>query len=382
MLAQVIEPMSTGTFFEEFWTKQFVHIPGSPDKLADLFSWDVLNRTLEQARFPSSRLVLFKAGQKVDPSRYLQEERVNATGLTNELANGATLILNACEEVHPPLQNLCAELERTFHVYVHVNLYAGWRKDNGFSVHWDDQDNLILQIAGRKHWKVWAPTRAFPFKNDVVDTSSSTKPEGPPIWEGVLEPGGVLNMPRGWWHVAYPMDEPCLHLTVTIKNLHGIGLLRWFAHTMKSSEAARMPLPLIASEQQQRAWLDAVWQDLRASWGPELLNRYLAYADEQAVSRPSLKLPHVASASTSVNKDTPLRLALPRPLGFHVDNGSTRLQARGIDWQMKSHLVPILESFNDGEPHTLAELAPGGSPEAAVLLKALVMKGVLRRAGE
>lgn len=381
MLAQVLAPMSTGTFFEEYWTKRFVHIPGSADKLADFFSWDVLNRTLEQDRFSASRLVLFKAGQKVEPARYLQQERVNANGLTNELANGATLIFNNCEEVHPPLQDLCVELERMFHVYVHVNLYAGWRKDNGFNVHWDDQDNLILQIAGRKHWKAWEPTRAFPFKNDVVDTSSSTKPDGPPVWEGILEPGGVLNMPRGWWHVAYPMDEPCLHLTVTIKNLHGIGMLRWFAHSMKTSEAARMPLPLVASEKQQRAWLDAVWQDLKAAWGPDVLGGYLAHVDEVATPRPAVKLPHVTSASTSVNTDTPLRLARPRPLGFHVDNGSTRLRAHGVDWQMKSHLMPVLQRFNDGQAHTLAELAPGGSAEVALVVKALVMKGVLQRAG-
>jgi ribosomal protein L16 Arg81 hydroxylase len=117
------------------------------------------------------------------------------------LTNGATLILNSCEEVSPPLRALCVHLQRLFHVGVIVNLYAGWRHDNGFDVHWDDQDTLILQVSGRKHWKVWEPTRLHPFKEDLVDTSPKTKPETPPIWDAVLDcsvcrgDGGTLRIP-------------------------------------------------------------------------------------------------------------------------------------------------------------------------------------------
>jgi ribosomal protein L16 Arg81 hydroxylase len=130
-----------------------------------------------------------------------------------------------------------------------VNLYDGWRCDNGFNVHWDDQDNLILQVAGRKHWKVWNQTRHYPFKEDVVDTS--VPPTGEPAWDGILEAGGLLSIPRGAWHVAYPLDEPSPHLTVTIKNHTGIDLPRWLAEQLKSSEAARMAIPLMAPPEER-----------------------------------------------------------------------------------------------------------------------------------
>jgi ribosomal protein L16 Arg81 hydroxylase len=380
MLADLLAPISTEKFFAEFWTKQFTHIPGPPEKLAHLFPWGVLNRVLEQHRFTAHRLDLVKAGQHVDPARYLDRERVDASGLTNELENGATLIFNFCEEAHPPLRELCTSLERLFHVDVYANLYAGWHKDNGFEVHWDDQDNLILQVAGRKYWKVWAPTRLCPFKQDIVDTSPKTKPDGPPSWEGVLEQGGVLNMPRGWWHVAYPMEEPCLHLTVTIKNLHGIGLLNWFAHQMKASQAVRMALPIVASEDERRAWLDSVWKDVQAAWGPDILDRYLAHVDGRAKPRSLLRLPDVASACAAVGRSTPVQLALPRPLTFQTSGASARFVARDTDWETSSELVPSLDRFNDGLPHTIAELSPDGSAKLAPLLTALVMKGVLRRA--
>jgi hypothetical protein len=385
MLADLLAPLSLVSFLGEYFTRRFVPVvPGPSDKFKDLFSWDVLNRSLEQHRFPAphlppARLRLVKAGETLKPDTYLNGDRVNASGLMKQLANGATLALNFCDEVHPPLQELARELERLLHANVHVNVYAGWRRDNGFDIHWDDQDTLILQIAGRKHWKVWPPTRPYPFKHDVVDTSLKTKPDGPPVWDHVLEQGGLLSIPRGWWHVAYPMDEPCMHLTVTIVNPNGIDMLHWLANRMKTSEAARMDLPVLASNEDRRAWLEAVHRDLTAAWTNDVLDRYLADLDGSANLRPSLCLPEVAAPPTpSIDRTTALQLALPRGLRFQMMNGTAQFSAAGIEWQTTGDLVPALNRFNDGLPHTAAELAPTGGAALTTMLAALVMKGVLR----
>src|SRR5947199_6443406 len=49
-----------------------------------------------------------------------------------------------------PIRYLATSLARTLRAAVYVNLYAGWRTENGFPVHWDDQDVLILQLEDRK----------------------------------------------------------------------------------------------------------------------------------------------------------------------------------------------------------------------------------------
>ncbi len=380
-LADLLAPMPPEEFFGEFWARRVVQIPGAADKFTPLFSWPVLNRALEQHHFQPNQLSLVKEGRPVSPALYLAGTRVNAEALLRELAQGATLILNYCDEVHPPLRNLCRSLERLFHVDVQTNVYAGWRTDNGFNVHWDDQDNLILQVAGRKRWKVWEPTRSCPFKRDVVDTSPATKPAGPPIWEGVLEPGSLLNIPRGWWHVAYPLDEPCLHLTVTVATLTGIGLLQWLAHEMKTSDAARQPVPIIASEEERRAWLNEIWRDLSRVWRPDLVTRYLAHVDKRAQSARFLKLPDLAAVSMeAVGPSTPLQLTLPRPLGFQITGSTARIFANDMEWQTTSNLVPLLDAFNDGLPHTIADLVDDPSAKVPGLVVALAMKGILRPA--
>lgn len=303
-LTAILNPVPTETFFAEYWTRQFLHIPGPPDKLAHLYSWDALNRALEEHRFGSKRLAIVKGSQGLDASRYLSTAtgQVDASRVAREFAGGATIILNQCEETYPLLRELCADLERLFHVNILVNLYAVRGMDDGFDIHWDEQDTLILQIAGRKHWRVWAPIREDPFMDDVVDTSPATKPSGPPIWDGILEQGGVLNMPRGWWHVASPIGEPSLHLTVTIKNLNGVDLLQWFANQMKASATARMSLPVMQSDEARRKWLQELWHALNAAWSDDLMDRYLGDSDRNVRVRPSLFLPQLLTEASSGTK--------------------------------------------------------------------------------
>ena len=294
--SDILAPMSLDEFLREHWTRRFVHIPGPPDRLARLFPWEVLNRALEEHRFGPDRVTLVKEGQTVDGTRYLANGQVDARRFMQELSRGATLIFNLCDEVHPPLRALCDQVERFFRArVVFANLYAGWGTESGFKVHWDEKDTLILQVSGRKRWQVWRPTRRDPFTQDVVNTSFATNPAGPPDWEGVLEQGGVLHMPRGWWHVAYPMDTPSLHLTITIKNSTGVDLLHWLANQMKASETARMSLPVLANAEERQAWLERLRQDLAALCTPELIERYLAHSDQRSRRRPSLCLPDLGT---------------------------------------------------------------------------------------
>jgi hypothetical protein len=259
-----------------------------------------------------------------------------------------------------------------------VNLYAGWRTDNGFNVHWDDQDNLILQVAGRKRWKIWNQTRPYPFKEDVVDTSKPPAEE--PAWDGILEAGGLLSVPRGAWHVAYPLDEPSLHLTVTIQNYTGIDLLRWLAEQLKSSEAARMAIPIMAGPEERTRWLEQVRADLAAAWDDAILDRYLAEVDAKAVPRPRISLPGDAEPRRNgLKKTTLLELAVARPLRFLKQDGKTYCHASSFRWPMDDDVAGKVRGFNDRRPHSISELSPVPDLRLSAVVGAMLMNGVLRR---
>jgi ribosomal protein L16 Arg81 hydroxylase len=376
MLNDILSPVTDEEFFRDIWGRKFFHVPGAPDKFSHFFHWHTLNRTLEQHQFTPQRLKVVKGGETMPAESFMNGPWVNAARLVNELSNGASLVLNECEDVQPALQELCVRLERLLRIRVSANLYAGWRENNGFNIHWDDQEVFILQVAGRKRWKVWEPTRLHPLRNDAVDTSSKTQPTGEPIWEAVIEPGTLLYIPRGWWHLVNPVNEPCLHITVTVESLTGMDFLEWFKKRMKTSTTARMDVPLVASAAAQNAWLEALKHDIDAAWGGNMIDEFLNEIDTRAIARPALSLPTVESSVGSLMSGGALELAVPRSLRFQKREESVFFTVNGCEWEVKPYVAEKLERFNDFQPHTLAELAPDFRVVGIVM--ALLQSGVLR----
>ena len=171
---------------------------------------------LQQHRLTPPRLKLYKDGQPLDPSQYLTPAmfgvpRVDAGRLVLSLAQGASLILDDVQEMAPHVRDVMGAFQDALQTDAFANLYAGWHNNKAFSRHWDPQEAIVLQLAGRKRWRVFHPTRPNPLQND-----DAPPPTVPPVWEGTLNDGDVLYIPRGWWHEAFPLGEPSLHLTVSL----------------------------------------------------------------------------------------------------------------------------------------------------------------------
>lgn len=261
-LADLVSPLSVSEFLARHWTREFLHVPGHPDKFDSLFSWDVLNEVLECHRFGRSRLRIVREGRSVDPAVYQLPSKdqtcsVRAREVSKLLRDGATLIVNAIDECHRPLRALVVQMEQLFKFNVNVNLYVGFGHDRGFLQHWDPQETLILQVAGTKAWNVWAPTRHWPLQPDVQD---APKPEADAIWDGQLTQGSLFYLPRGWWHVARPLDEPCMHLTVTVNTRTGVDLALWLVKRLRLADVVRQDLPTAMNATAQEQYYAALQQ--------------------------------------------------------------------------------------------------------------------------
>jgi len=115
-------------------------------------------------------------------------------------------VVNHAEFVWAPFTKLCMELrQRLLHVY--TNTYVTPPASQAVPPHADDRDVFILQLCGRKHWRVFAsPPIKFPYTDEQVGKNLGIPDEvfsRPPAIECVLEPGDVLYMPRGWVHEAW-----------------------------------------------------------------------------------------------------------------------------------------------------------------------------------
>lgn len=143
----------------------------------------------------------------------LPDGRVDLPRLLLRFDAGASLVVSQFQETHPPLARFCRGLEKLFLHGVQANIYLTPPAAQGFRTHYDTHDVLVLQVEGRKRWRIWdgerlpRPTRRTPWPGGMV-------PEGEPHTL-TLEPGAALYIPRGVMHdAATEPGEPSLHITV------------------------------------------------------------------------------------------------------------------------------------------------------------------------
>ena len=183
-----------------------------------------------------------------------------------------------------------ASLERELGEKIQVNLYAGWHSEPGFNVHWDDHDVIVLQLAGRKKWMIYGETRKHPLASDV---ERDTTPPDEPIWEETISDGDLLYIPRGFWHVATPLDEASLHLTIGIPNRTGIDLMTWLTQRLRTSEVFRKDLPKFKCKEERSAHLDAMFEIVRERLNADLVDEFFADHDDNALPRFKIGRAHV-----------------------------------------------------------------------------------------
>jgi len=370
-LARLLRPCPVEEFLASTWGRAHLHVAGQPGRFAHLLPWARLNLILRQHRLDFPRLRLARDGSSLPASAYLRHvrggrrqttiPRLLPERLTTELRAGATLVLDAVDELAEPLEELAVKLERFFHERVQINAYAGWRTSRGFDLHWDDHDVFILQVAGRKDWRVYGMTRPYPL---VEDVEPAPKPAHEPVWAGTLTDGDLLYIPRGWWHVALPLDEPTLHLTVGIHNRTGLDLLRWLTDRTRASETVRQDLPRFADETEQAAHVARLRAELQATLADaDLLARYFSEQDAQATPRPRLGLPWSAAARDAppLAADVRVRLTAPRPLDFKVDAGVVEFACNRKRWRFAADALLVLGPLADGHDCTVAELCAAAS---------------------
>lgn len=387
-LSELLAPVSPVEFLEKYWGRSFLHIPSSQGKFSALFSWEDLNIILEHQMLTPPLIMLVKDGKQISPDEYLGSwkgggdkiPRLRARRIESLMVEGATLIVNFVDEMSPSLRCLAVELERALGAKVNINLYAACGEWKGFRLHWDPQDTMILQVSGKKRWRVYRPTREWPMTADVAPVA---EPKDPPIWESVMDEGGLLYLPRGWWHVAYPLDEPCLHLTVTMVSHTGADLLHWLVEQLKMHAAVRANLPRIHTDPEKRQFLEEIRQIIEKAWRFDILDEFLSTAERQVPARPVFRLPQSLASHDEIRivDESCLRLVTPKSLVVSSrPDGPLEVSCGGNKWHCKTSLLRAIEALDTGRSYRfrdLRALSDEHSNDLKAVLMALAMSGLL-----
>ena len=157
--------------------------------------------------------------------------------------DGASLIVNHAEAASSGVAALCHELRETF-PHAFGNLYVTPPAGRAVDAHADDRDVFVLQLEGRKEWKVYGPPPvAFPAPDEQVGKHGLSVPAASvdparALVDAALEVGDVMYIPRGFVHeAATSPDAPSLHLTLALPS-HDWS---WASLAGSAATAGRLP---------------------------------------------------------------------------------------------------------------------------------------------
>jgi ribosomal protein L16 Arg81 hydroxylase len=358
-LSTLVAPISTDEFLSRYWRKQHLLCRGAAGRFSGLLSWTTVNEMLAHHWREPSRFRLARQGRDLEPASYAElggsTPYIRARDVTEHLRRGATLSFDAVDELHEPLAHLAQSFESFFRGGTQINLYAAWRSLYGLDLHRDDEEVFIVQLDGRKRWLLYG------FSVDDIDRTELRSTSVPPgaMLDQTLQPGDLLYIPRGCYHVAVPMNEPALHLTVGVKLPRAIDLARWMLDRLRTNGMADRDLPSLADAAERLRYSDDVREMLTDGLEPDLVQQYLRETYSTLKQRPSFNLPWTAATDPMPpGRDFLVRLNVHGPLAVHDDRDAMSLEFEGGGrrYRFPRSMQWIIEPLNDGAPLPMTRL--------------------------
>ncbi|XP_006865609.1 PREDICTED: bifunctional lysine-specific demethylase and histidyl-hydroxylase NO66 [Chrysochloris asiatica] len=213
----LIAPMPPEHFYRRLWEREAVLVRRQDHTYYQgLFSTADLDSMLrhEDVQF----------GQHLDAARYIngRRETLNPPGRALPAAAwslyqaGCSLRLLCPQAFSSTVWQFLAVLQEQFGSMAGSNVYLTPPNSQGFAPHYDDIEAFVLQLEGRKLWRVYRPRD--PTEELALTSSPNFSQEdlGEPVLQTVLEPGDLLYFPRGFIHQAECQDGVhSLHLTLS-----------------------------------------------------------------------------------------------------------------------------------------------------------------------
>jgi ribosomal protein L16 Arg81 hydroxylase len=214
-LAFLAWPAAPGEFLTDYYEKApLIGAGGGPGRFASLLTLARVDRFLAEADLRGNMVRLANHQSPVPEDRYLDAGgRIDAVAVACEYQRGSTIVLNELHESIPELGAFCRAVEEAFSSQVTTNVYLTPAGNQGFPPHYDNHDVFVMQVSGRKLWRLWETPVDTPYRGERFEQSGFVAEKV--SREFVLQPGDCAYIPRGLMHDAENVgEEPSLHITV------------------------------------------------------------------------------------------------------------------------------------------------------------------------
>ncbi|XP_066532221.1 ribosomal oxygenase 1 [Hoplias malabaricus] len=213
----LIYPHQAKTFFRDYWEKKPLLIKRqNPEYYQGLFSTAEFDSILRNDDV--------QYGVNLDVTSYANDQREthNPPGralpytVWDFYENGCSLRMLNPQAFSSTVWNVLSILQEKFGSMAGSNVYLTPAGTQGFAPHYDDIEAFLMQLEGKKHWRVYNPRSADETLPVVSSPNFKQAEVGKPIMDIVLEAGDLLYLPRGFIHQGNCLpDAHSMHITIS-----------------------------------------------------------------------------------------------------------------------------------------------------------------------
>lgn len=225
MFRWVLAPTTLDNFFKSNWEKKHLLLKrNNPNYYSTLLSSQKIDKMLRQNRIEFTKNIDITSYDEEGRKTHNPEGRALPGVVWDYYKNGCSIRLLNPQTYISQIHNLTATLQEYFQCMTGTNVYLTPPNSQGFAPHYDDIEAFVIQIEGKKRWKLYKPLD----NNEILPRLSSKNfaPDeiGEPFLDVLLEPGDLLYFPRGVIHQACTVpDHHSLHLTLSVYQKNSWG---------------------------------------------------------------------------------------------------------------------------------------------------------------
>jgi lysine-specific demethylase/histidyl-hydroxylase NO66 len=240
ILAMLFAPTSGSEFLERYFENEPLHVErNDPNYFREIYDIGEVESSMVVGAYEFDRFCLIKAGtpqvstDEMTIERRYPRARHSGRGPRRVLDprtvlahfdQGYSLLIKDAALFSARLQKCVNRVQRRLGFYVQTNVYFTPPKAQGFDVHHDTHDTLIMQIEGTKTWRIYDPVVKLP-----VETQPFSKEvHGKHLTlnrQVTLAPGDTLYVPHGFPHEAASGEDRSLHVTLALCPVRVIDVL-------------------------------------------------------------------------------------------------------------------------------------------------------------
>lgn len=248
----LIAPYSLQDFSENYWDKKPLIIQRDDRSYFEsLMTIKNIDEILDFNRPKGSSIRVVKNQEPLNKSKY---ENTDGSLKLNQIyasyADGYTLVVNEIDRFWKPIKTLCHNTRAFLKHKAVANMYLTPKNQNALLPHYDTHDVFVVQVSGKKHWRLYDADYPSPLVNSFQPILPREHLNN--VKEITVSAGDIMYIPRGVPHEAYTTDESSLHLTIGVYPTQWLDVLTKSLESLANTNVAlRKALPIGFLENEQ-----------------------------------------------------------------------------------------------------------------------------------